>query len=66
MAMALTYALGRLTSLPTPSIAATVRLHGLVNALAFVCLGLFAWTAMPPSVSLDPARKDADALVRTT
>jgi hypothetical protein len=52
LAAALLYSVGRVVSIPTPSIAFMVRAHGMVNAVGFATLSIFAWTALRPSTSV--------------
>jgi hypothetical protein len=48
MALALTYAVGEVTSHPVISIAEMARIHGPLNALGFVLAGLVGWTLRGP------------------
>jgi YndJ-like protein len=46
LALALTYAIGRITEIPAPSIEFMVKTHGLLNAVGFAGLSVWCWTKL--------------------
>jgi YndJ-like protein len=63
LAAALVYSVGRVVSIPTPSIALMVRAHGIVNAVGFATLSIFAWTALRKTTSVTQPEDLVDVVI---
>jgi hypothetical protein len=63
LAAALLYSVGRIITIPTPSIAFMVRAHGMVNALGFAALSTFAWTALRATNSVAQPEEPVDVVL---
>jgi YndJ-like protein len=63
LAAALLYSVGRVVAIPTPSIAFMVRAHGMVNAVGFATLSIFAWTALRATNSVTRPEELVDVVI---